>query len=230
MSKADLMNSGYLRWQAPALSLFAVISLTTPAFAASLSINVVDASNGAPLKDAVVELYAPNVAPLPMMPHQISQRGRMFDPHVLAIPVGSAVTFPNLDDTRHHVYSFSPAKTFELALYLNEPTAPVIFDKPGVVVLGCNIHDRMQAFVVVSEAERIAVTDSDGRVTFDGLPEQPMRFTLWHPRLANDHQRREERQAAARGQSIRVPLTLNVPSRPEQPSSSLQRLFDRATQ
>lgn len=230
MSKADLMNSGYLRWLVQAFLLFAVMPLTVPAVAASLSISVVDASDGTPLKNAVVELYAPNLAPMPSTPHQISQRERMFDPHVLAIPTGSAVTFPNFDDTRHHVYSFSPAKTFELKLYLNEPAAPVIFDKPGVVVLGCNIHDHMQAFVVVSEAERIAVTDSDGKVTFDGLPEQPMRLTLWHPRLANDHQRHEERQIVAQGQSIRVPLTLNVPPRPEQSSSSLQRLFDRATQ
>ncbi|HET8791621.1 MAG TPA: Cupredoxin [Modicisalibacter sp.] len=189
-----------------------------------------DASDGTPLEDAVIELYTTSAAPLPASTREISQRGHRFEPHVLAIPVDSAVTFPNLDDTRHHVYSFSPAKTFELKLYLNEPTAPVIFDKPGVVVLGCNIHDQMQAFVVVSEANRIAKTDASGQVSFDDLPAQSVRLTVWHPRLSNHHQERLQRQVVPRGQSLRVPLTLSVPVRPEQPASALQQLFDQATQ
>lgn len=224
------MTIGYLRWLAGASLSLAVMLPMKLACAASLTVTVVDASNGTPLKNAVVELYAPSAAPPASTALQISQRERQFQPHVLAIPVDSAVTFPNFDDTRHHVYSFSPAKTFELELYLNEPTAPVIFDKSGVVVLGCNIHDRMQAFVVVSEANRIATTDSSGRATFDNLSEQSMRLRVWHPRLTNDHQHRWERQIVPGGQSLQVPLTLNVPVRPEQPTSSLQQLFNQATQ
>ena len=72
-----------------------------------------------------------------------------FHPFVLIVPVGAKVSFPNLDPTRHHVYSFSPAKQFELKLFARDQSRSVVFDKPGVVALGCNIHDAMTAFIVV---------------------------------------------------------------------------------
>ena len=80
---------------------------------------------------------------------QIAQAKRQFSPRVTVVTVGTPVTFPNFDTVRHHVYSFSPVKTFELKLYAGVPNAPVVFDKPGIAVLGCNIHDQMAAWVVV---------------------------------------------------------------------------------
>lgn len=76
---------------------------------------------------------------------QVAQQGRQFVPQVSIVQAGTAVSFPNLDTVRHHVYSFSPVKTFELKLYAGTPSTPVVFERAGTAVLGCNIHDRMSA-------------------------------------------------------------------------------------
>jgi hypothetical protein len=93
------------------------------------------------------------------------------------------VTFPNFDTVRHHVYSFSAAKTFELKLYAGVPNAPVTFDKPGVAVLGCNIHDRMAAWVVVADTPWSARSDADGRARIEALPAGSYKLSVWHPGL-----------------------------------------------
>jgi plastocyanin len=106
---------------------------------------------GKPLTDAVVMLE-PAAVRLPVAPLagvQIAQLKRQFAPQVSVVTVGTPVSFPNDDTVRHHVYSFSSVKTFELKLYAGVPNAPVVFDKPGIAVLGCNIHDQMVAWVVV---------------------------------------------------------------------------------
>ncbi|MGZ5766445.1 MAG: methylamine utilization protein, partial [Caldimonas sp.] len=111
---------------------------------------LVSDSAGRALADAVVMLE-PTTGRLPTSPMvgvRIAQAQRQFSPQVTVVTVGTPITFPNLDTVRHHVYSFSPAKTFELKLYAGVPAAPVVFDKPGVAVLGCNIHDHMVAWVV----------------------------------------------------------------------------------
>ena len=110
----------------------------------------------------------------------MDQKHKQFVPHVLAIRTGSPVTFPNSDNIRHSVYSFSPAKRFELPLYSGEPAAPVKFDTAGVVALGCNIHDKMIGYIYVSDSPWFGVTDSDGRVGFDVPPGEYL-VTFWHP-------------------------------------------------
>jgi plastocyanin len=113
----------------------------------------------------------------------IDQVNKEFVPYVLPVRVGTAVNFPNLDNIRHHVYSFSPAKTFELPLYTGTPAAPVLFDKSGVVVLGCNIHDWMIAYIYVSESPYFAKTGTDGKATLADLPAGDYTVRTWHPRL-----------------------------------------------
>ena len=100
---------------------------------------------------------------------------------MLTVPKGTRVNFPNLDRTRHHVYSFSEPKPFELKLYVGTPQEPVLFDKPGIVALGCNIHDYMQAFIYVSDSPHARVTDSEGQASFTGLPAGNYRLRVWHP-------------------------------------------------
>ena len=100
------------------------------------------------------------------------------------LPTGTSISFPNLDAVRHHVYSFSPAKPFELKLYIGTPAAPVVFDKPGVVVMGCNIHDPMVAYVVVSDTPWVGVSDAAGQVRIDGAPAGEYELEYWHPRWA----------------------------------------------
>lgn len=111
----------------------------------------------------------------------MTQKDTLFRPFVLPVSVGTTVTFPNLDEFRHQVYSFSKPKRFELRLYGQDTTNTITFDKPGVVALGCNIHDNMLAFIYVSEAPRVGKTDTEGMVTFEGLPAGEYKLNIWHP-------------------------------------------------
>ena len=158
-----------------------LLSLTGSAFAATLVVEVRD-SRGAAVANAVV--YAiPEGRPVPPPKRSaiMDQKNRMFVPHVLPIQTGTTVSFPNSDDIRHQVYSFSPAKTFQLPLYKGTPGSPIVFDKPGVVVLGCNIHDRMSAYVVVVDTPHFAMTPRNGRVELAGLGAAEYSVHVWTP-------------------------------------------------
>jgi plastocyanin len=150
--------------------------------AAEVSITVRDKA-GRPVKDAVVAIEMPGVAaPRPQGPYQVVQQDMKFDPGVLVVPVGADVSFPNRDTVRHHVYSFSPAKAFELRLYGREATPRTVkFDKPGAVALGCNIHDSMVSFIKVVTTPFAAKSDANGRVRISGLPNGAGAMKIWHP-------------------------------------------------
>ncbi|WP_458524732.1 Cupredoxin [Onishia taeanensis] len=159
----------------------------------------------------------------------VHQRDAAFHPHVSAVPVGSLVSFPNRDTTRHHVYSFSPTGVFDLNLYRQDTPPPVRFDRAGVAVLGCNIHDAMQAFIVVSDAEQLAISDETGQVRLDDLPPGEHRLRVWHPRLEETHQQWWTAPEPIRANDLRrVALTLSVAARPAQQQSALQQRFNRA--
>jgi len=115
---------------------------------------------------------------------QISQKERQFQPSITLIQTGTAVHFPNFDTVRHHVYSFSPVKTFELKLYAGVPNTAVVFDKPGIAVLGCNIHDQMAAWVVVLDTPHYARSSAAGKAQIDGVSPGSYRLRAWHPALA----------------------------------------------
>lgn len=110
---------------------------------------------------------------------EIGQRDRQFTPQLLIVQTGTAVNFPNFDTVRHHVYSFSPIKVIDIKLYSGTPAEPVVFDKPGVATLGCNIHDKMSAHVVVVDTPVFARTDDKGQATFD-LPAGEHAVKAWH--------------------------------------------------
>lgn len=145
----------------------------------ALTLAITDQS-GKALPHAVVELLGDN--PRQVSPDaEVIQDELMFSPWVSAVPVNTLVHFPNRDKTRHHVYSFSPAKIFEIRLYADTPEAPINFDQSGIVVLGCNIHDHMQAYIYVGESALLAVTDTRGFAQFDQLPAGEYSVRLWHP-------------------------------------------------
>jgi plastocyanin len=173
--------------------------------AADLTVTVRDASNR-PVADAVVTVDAAGRAPAAGR-FTISQRDMQFVPEVLVVPVGSTVAFGNLDPFRHHVYSFSPAKRFELKLFGEGQTRPVVFDKKGLVAIGCNIHDQMQGFIHVVDTPFAGKTDSSGRVTIRGLPGGTHKVTVWHAQL-----RAPANQLFFNVDAARTP-TLNVPVR-----------------
>jgi len=169
----------------PAL-VAACLACAAPAtlHAAALNLNLTDAV-GAPLADAValLEPASGKAAVKPMADADIAQAKRQFAPRVTLITTGTRVNFPNLDTVRHHVYSFSTIKTFEIKLYAGVPGTPVVFDKPGVAVLGCNIHDSMAAWVVVADTPWSARTAANGQARIDGIPPGSYKLRLWHPGL-----------------------------------------------
>lgn len=159
-------------------------AISLPAVSASLSIEVVDA-NGQPVKDAVLELFTDGQtesdSKVATTTYQVVQKNARFKPFVLVIPVGAHVSFPNKDNTRHHVYSFSPANTFELRLYKEQTPKPVHFPSAGVIHLGCNIHDWMISYILVSEAKHYLQTGITGQARLENLPPKKYKTKLWHP-------------------------------------------------
>ena len=158
------------------ISLF----LVSPLAGATIEAVVQD-GRGA-VHDAVV-WAVPESRPVPLLRRTavMEQKNRAFIPHVLAVQTGTAVRFPNLDDVQHHVYSFSPAKPFQLPLYKGNPPMPVVFDKPGFVTLGCNIHDQMSAYIVVVDTPYFEKTAANGRAALRDL--EPGRYSVhvWAP-------------------------------------------------
>lgn len=160
----------------------------TLAFAALLAATAIDAlaalrvevrCGGQPVESAVVTLTpigrAATVVPIDAVMDQV---GSEFTPRVLAVPRGSRVGFPNSDRIRHQVYSFSPAKRFDLPLYSGTPPEPVVFNNAGVVTVGCNIHDWMKGYIVV-DTPHYALSDVDGGTTLEAPPGDYL-LTAWH--------------------------------------------------
>lgn len=154
------------------------------AWAADVAIRVQDEA-GQPLLDAVVFLDSAEAARAvkPLIGVEMGQQSKTFTPPLLVVTKGTAVDFPNRDTVRHHVYSFSPAKRFELKLYVGTPANPVVFDQAGVVVLGCNIHDQMLAHIVVVDTPWYGTTAASGQVQFTGVPAGSYILRVWHSRL-----------------------------------------------
>ncbi len=163
-----------------------VLAMATslPTIAATVQVQVSDAS-GKGLADAVVFLESreAKLASKPIAGVEIAQVAKQFSPQVTVVPLGSAVQFPNRDTVRHHVYSFSPAKTFELKLYTGTAANPVVFDRTGIAVLGCNIHDNMSAWVVVVETPYFSRSADGGRAALANVPPGSYRLRVWHSTL-----------------------------------------------
>jgi len=195
--------------------LCSVFALAAQAQQAELVANVRD-QHGKPLPDAViVAIPADGGGRLPAKPRDIAifQVDKEFTPRVSVIAAGTAISFPNNDSVRHHVYSFSPAKKFELPLYQGVPASPVVFDKPGVVVLGCNIHDWMVAYVYVSESPHFSRTDAHGNATIAELPAKAWTVRLWHPQLAGTEA--QTTRTVDPGKQRRVEVSWTVDIKPE---------------
>ena len=158
--------------------------LAASAQAADVQVQVQDAS-GRSVADAVVFLESEQARRQvrPVAGLEMAQNHKQFVPQVLIVPVGSEVRFPNRDTVRHHVYSFSPAKKFELKLYTGTPAQPVRFEQSGVVVLGCNIHDQMVGWVLVLDTPYYAQTSASGQVALSTVPAGRYRLRTWHARL-----------------------------------------------
>lgn len=192
----------FLRGRRAVLALPA-LCLGSAAWAASVQVDVQDAA-GQPLGGAVVFLESAEARRLvkPLAEQEMSQENKQFVPEVRVLTVGTELRFPNRDTVRHHVYSFSPVKKFEIKLYVGTPAAPVVFDKPGIAVLGCNIHDTMAAWMVVVETPHHGLTTDKGQLRLASVPAGAYRLRTWHPGLPPG--------APALDQPLQVPATGNV--------------------
>jgi hypothetical protein len=174
--------------------------------------SVVTDDKGQPVPDAVVfltPLGTSAAAPAPAAA-VMDQHDKEFVPYVLPVYLGARVSFPNRDNIRHHVYSFSSAKKFELPLYIGTPAAPVVFDKPGDVALGCNIHDWMLAYVYVLTTPHFSKTAANGKVRLDGLPPGNYEARVWHPRLRGETEKTGKPLTVASNEPAQVAFVVSL--------------------
>jgi plastocyanin len=149
------------------------------ATAAPQTLVLLDAK-GQPVAQAVltVMVKGTRTTAAPGISAEMAQKNKHFRPDLLVVQTGTSVRFPNLDTVRHHVYSFSPTKTFEIKLYAGTPSTPVVFDKPGTATLGCNIHDQMLGYIHVVDSPYFGITDERGQLTVD-IPAGEHRLRVW---------------------------------------------------
>lgn len=166
------------------MTALVAILFALPAGAASINVQVALA-NGTAAPEAVVYAVPDTPVPVGHKVTQMDQKNRVFVPHILPIQTGTWVEFPNSDDIRHQVYSLSPAKKFQLPLYKGKPAFPLQFTQPGVVALGCNIHESMSAYIVVVDTPFFAKTEA-GKASFANLA--PGRYTVkvWYPEMREE--------------------------------------------
>ena len=184
----------------------------------AVELTVTASGNGQALADAVFSLESARAAALPAAPGAravMDQRGSQFVPHVLVVQAGTSVAFPNSDQIQHQVYSFSATKRFELPLYAGKQVGPIRFDQPGIVVLGCNIHDWMIGYIAVVDTPYFGKSDAQGRVVIDAPPGS-YKLQAWHERQTGAVLQQEVTLVAGKPQSL--PLALQVkaeaPARP----------------
>ncbi len=199
-----------------ALTLFT----SAQASAASVTVMVSD-SAGKPLPDTVVVVdpEAGVAVPKQSKPGRIEQRGLTFQPLVSVIQTGSELSFPNYDKVKHHIYSFSPAKKFDQKLYSGVAAAPQIFDKAGTVVLGCNIHDRMVAYVKVVDSPYFAKTDAAGMARIDLPAAGKYTVTAWHYNMSGATASQAASVPASAAATLNFKLALKPPVVEESASS-----------
>ncbi|MFZ6801846.1 methylamine utilization protein [Undibacterium sp. Di24W] len=167
----------FKRWAAICLFLSGL------AHAGELRVFVKD-QHAKPVGDAVLLLTPVDPSKMPRLKPKdevVDQIDKEFMPYVKPVVAGSKIFFPNKDNVRHHVYSFSPTKSFEIQLYSGKSAAPVVLDKPGIVVLGCNIHDWMLGYIYVADTPYFAKSKADGTALIEGLPEGDYQIRIWHP-------------------------------------------------
>jgi plastocyanin len=132
-----------------------------------------------PLAVVYLEISSPH--PVTQVTKEVAQKNFAFIPALLPIQVGTKVEFPNLDDAYHNIFSYSPAKRFDLGRYRSDekPVPYQIFDRPGLVTLRCDIHDFMRGLILVLDTPHFVVTDEAGSFRLTNLPSGPHTLKAW---------------------------------------------------
>ena len=208
------------RWLHALILSAYLAALTAPAHGVAAAVSgTVSGVDGKGIANAVVFVQAPTPTPLRTKSAQVvDQIHKTFVPGLLPIVVGTSVRFPNHDQIHHHVYSFSPTKTFELPLYKGEEAPEVVFDKVGVVKIACNIHDWMAGIILVLPSPQFAVTDAQGRFVLENLPVGSYTLVAWHEL--------SKMRPEATAQSVKVGgevtnVTFSLPLGPQRPRPAM---------
>jgi plastocyanin len=176
---------------AAAFAAFAVLAAAAPLWAEELhgrlellAKNGKSPARGSDRSQAIV-YFEPAAAAAhapkpPEAPFQLVTHNKEFSPHVLAVPVGSRVEFPNRDPILHNVFSVSPGNAFDLGIYRTGPPKEKRFDNAGLVRVYCNVHQSMVAYILVLDTSHYAMVAADGSFRLTGLPKGPGKLTVWH--------------------------------------------------
>lgn len=194
----------------------------------TVRVEILDA-DGQPLANAALLMasHKPNVK-VSGQQAVVDQVDKQFTPTVSAVEPGTDVVFPNSDNIRHHVYSFSEAKSFELKLYSDEEKPSVNFDKAGIVTLGCNIHDQMVAYVLVSDEYDIAVTNEQGVVELDlEESEVPAKVKVWHYWMGDELSKAQSVQLTPDSGKLTGQVQVSPPKQKDKEPSRLEQRFNR---
>lgn len=197
--------------------------LAGSSMAAEVAVTVFD-QHGKPLPLAVVSVVGAPATPTVAAMDQVEQ---LFNPFVLTVPVGSQVSFPNSDNIRHQVYSFSAAKPFELPLYSNQQAPTLEFPQAGVVVLGCNIHDHMRAYIYVSPHQQSTTTNAYGQATVTIADDSESQLRIWYPRMGEQITEEHLVSVSSEQQQLQVTLAVSPDAQQPPPLSPLQQRFNK---
>ncbi|WP_371742351.1 methylamine utilization protein [Aestuariibacter sp. A3R04] len=168
---------------------------------------------GSPLSNMVVSARPlSGVAGSSSLRAEMDQINRQFVPHFLVVQKGTYVQFPNSDSIKHHVFSFSPAKRFQLLLDKNAEQPPLLFDQAGIVELGCNVHDWMLGYIYVVDTPYFTGTNTKGNADI-ALPVGDFEVSVWHPRMQEAKEVLLQRVTLS--QNTRLVFTLKRPLLPD---------------
>ena len=184
--------------------VLAAVATVLPLSAATIDVQVADAA-GKPVENAVV--YAVPATPIPVgrKVAVMDQKDRNFVPHVLPVQTGTWVEFPNSDNIRHQVYSVSPARRFQLPLYIGKPAIPIQFNTAGVVAIGCNIHEQMSAYIVIVDTPYFATAER-GRAQLMDLTAGQYTLRVWYPGMRAEP--KPQSLAVGAGDALKVSFTV----------------------
>lgn len=195
-----------------------LLAIGEPAGATDFTIIVADES-GRPVPNAVVTLEPETDDAMPAAASRltaektIDQRNETFVPSVTIVPRGGRIVFANSDPTTHQVYSFSPAKQFEIVLPRGGKSSPIPFENAGVAALGCNIHDHMIAYAFVTDSPWTVLTGADGRAVLPGTPAGNYQAKVWHPKFPPGRPL-PSLHAAISGETAQLTVTVKTLSSP----------------
>ena len=188
-------------------SFFGIGALSLYGNACAESIQVLN-QLGKPIENVVLSFSsdAPNILDKNKIA-VMDQINIQFSPEVLVVQKNQSVSFPNSDNTRHHIYSFSQAKPFEIKMFKGGESKQLTFEQPGIVVLGCNIHDQMVGYIYVAENANTSLTNAQG---IANVPNSGIAIKLWHPKLSTNKMFRQDIQLPENLTEQPYPIVLNL--------------------